>query len=63
MGPSLCDVDWIYGANDAQVFDSIAHGRAHGMPTWGTRVNEDEIWKIVAYIKTLRARNDIQPPS
>ena len=30
MGPSLRDVDWIYGDTDAQIFDSIAEGRAHG---------------------------------
>jgi cytochrome c oxidase cbb3-type subunit 3 len=33
MGPSLRDVDWIYGNNDAQVFSSITEGRAHGMPS------------------------------
>jgi cytochrome c oxidase cbb3-type subunit III len=63
MGPSLRDVDWMYGASEAQVFDSIAHGRGHGMPTWGTKLNEDEIWKLVAYLKSLRTRNEIQPPS
>jgi mono/diheme cytochrome c family protein len=63
MGPSLRDVDWLYGSRDSQVFDSIAHGRAHGMPTWGVKLNEDEIWKLVAYIKTLRTRNEVQPPS
>jgi cytochrome c oxidase cbb3-type subunit III len=63
MGPSLRDVDWMYGATDAQVFSSIAEGRAHGMPAWGTKLNEDQIWKLVAYIKTLRTQNEIQPPS
>ena len=37
MGPNLRDVDWIYGNNDAQLFSSIAEGRAHGMPSWQTR--------------------------
>ncbi len=63
MGPSLRDVDWIYGATDGQVFDSIAHGRGHGMPSWGTKLNEDDIWRLVAYIKTLRTPNEIAPPS
>ena len=63
MGPSLRDVDWKYGATDAQVFSSIAAGRAFGMPAWGTRLNDDQIWKLVAYIKTLRTRNEIAPPS
>jgi cytochrome c oxidase cbb3-type subunit 3 len=63
MGPSLRDVDWIYGATDAQLFDSIAHGRGHGMPSWGTKLNEDQIWKLVAYIKSFRTPNEIAPPS
>src|SRR6185436_4391650 len=63
MGPSLRDVDWKYGNTDAQVFSSIAAGRAFGMPAWGTRLNDDQIWKLVAYIKTLRTRNEIAPPS
>lgn len=63
MGPSLRDVDWIYGGNDGQVFDSIAHGRGYGMPSWGTKLNEDEIWKLVAYVKSLRTQNEISPPS
>ncbi len=63
MGPSLRDVDWIYGSTDAQIFSSIAEGRSNGMPAWGTKLNEDEIWKLVAYIKTLRTQNEIQPPA
>jgi cytochrome c oxidase cbb3-type subunit III len=63
MGPSLRDVDWIYGATDAQVFSSIAEGRAHGMPAWGSKLNDDQLWKLVAYLKTLRTANEIQPPS
>jgi Cytochrome C oxidase, cbb3-type, subunit III len=43
MGPSLRDVDWLYGGADAQVFDSIAHGRANGMPSWGTKLDQDQI--------------------
>jgi cytochrome c oxidase cbb3-type subunit 3 len=63
MGPSLRDVDWIYGNNDAQVFSSIAEGRAHGMPSWQTRLTADQIWKLVTYIKSLRTRNEPQAPS
>jgi cytochrome c oxidase cbb3-type subunit 3 len=63
MGPSLRDVDWMYGDGDAQMFSSIAEGRRHGMPSWGVKLNDDDIWKIVAYIKSFRTRNEIQPPS
>jgi cytochrome c oxidase cbb3-type subunit 3 len=62
MGPSLRDVDWIYGNEDAQVFSSIAEGRAHGMPAWHTRLTADQIWKLVTYIDSLRTRNEPQPP-
>jgi cytochrome c oxidase cbb3-type subunit 3 len=63
MGPSLRDVDWLYGASDAQIFGSIAEGRAHGMPAWGVHLNDDQIWKLVAYIKTLRTPDEADPPS
>ena len=62
MGPSLRDVDWMYGDTDAQIFDSIAEGRAHGMPAWGTKLPEDHIWKMVAYIRSLRTDNEPDMP-
>jgi cytochrome c oxidase cbb3-type subunit 3 len=62
MGPSLRDVDWIHGSRDAQLFGSIAEGRAHGMPSWQRQLTADQIWKLVTYIKTLRTRNEPNPP-
>jgi cytochrome c oxidase cbb3-type subunit III len=62
MGPSLRDQDWIYGSSDADVFDSIAQGRAHGMPAWGTRLPDDQIWKLVAYIRSLRTQGEPDAP-
>jgi cytochrome c oxidase cbb3-type subunit 3 len=62
MGPSLRDVDWIYGSRDVQLFSSIAEGRAHGMPSWEPRLTADQIWKLVTYIKSLRTRNEPQAP-
>jgi cytochrome c oxidase cbb3-type subunit III len=63
MGPSLRDVDWLYGNSDAQIFSTIAEGRAHGMPAWGVRLNSDQIWKLVAYIKSLRTPQEPNQPS
>src|SRR5579863_1564442 len=54
MGPSLRDQTWIYGSTDAQIFDSIAQGRGKGMPAWGLKVPELQIWQLVAYIKAMR---------
>jgi cytochrome c oxidase cbb3-type subunit 3 len=62
MGPSLRDVDWLYGSADAQLFSTITEGRAHGMPSWQARLTPDQIWKLVTYIKSLRTRNEPQPP-
>jgi cytochrome c oxidase cbb3-type subunit 3 len=62
MGPSLRDEIWLYGNRDDQIFDSIAQGRAHGMPTWGTKVPEQQIWKLVAYIKSMRTPQEPDPP-
>lgn len=62
MGPSLRDQDWIYGSSDAQVFNSIAEGRGKGMPAWGAKVPEDQIWKLVAYIKSLRTPDEPDRP-
>ena len=63
MGPSLRDVDWIYGSEDARIYSSISEGRAHGMPAWEPRLTADQIWKLVTYIKALRTRNEPNPPS
>jgi cytochrome c oxidase cbb3-type subunit III len=63
MGPSLRDEDWIYGHASADIFDSIAHGRAHGMPAWASRLPPSEIWKLVTYIESLRTSREPQAPS
>ena len=62
MGPSLRDPVWLYGSQDAQVFSSIVEGRANGMPAWQSHLTPDQTWKLVTYIKTLRTRNEPQPP-
>jgi cytochrome c oxidase cbb3-type subunit 3 len=62
MGPSLRDAVWIYGNRDDQIFDSIAQGRSKGMPAWGTKIPEDQIWHLVAYIKSMRTPEEPEPP-
>lgn len=53
MGPPLSDTTWVYGADPANVYLSIAQGRPNGMPAWGSRLSPDVIWKLTAYVKTL----------
>lgn len=62
MGPSLRDEDWLYGDSDAHIFDSIAEGRGHGMPAWGVKLPEQQVWKLVAYIRSLRSDHEPEPP-
>jgi cytochrome c oxidase cbb3-type subunit 3 len=63
MGPSLRDVQWIYGNSDAHIYSSIAQGRANGMPAWETRLPEQAIWQLVSYIRTLRTPDEVDPPT
>jgi cytochrome c oxidase cbb3-type subunit 3 len=62
MGPSLRDPVWIYGNRDDQIFDTIAHGRSKGMPAWGTKIPQDQIWQLVAYIKSMGTPLEPDPP-
>lgn len=62
MGPSLRDPAWIYGSDDAHIFASIAQGRAHGMPSWGGKITREQIWQLVAYIKSLRTPDEPEAP-
>lgn len=62
MGPSLRDQVWIYGSRDDQIFDSIAEGRSKGMPAWGSKIPSNQIWELVAYIKSMRTPEEADPP-
>jgi cytochrome c oxidase cbb3-type subunit III len=62
MGPSLRDLDWIYGGKPTEIYNSIADGRAHGMPAWGTRLPPQVIWQLVSYIESLRTADEPEPP-
>jgi cytochrome c oxidase cbb3-type subunit III len=62
MGPSLRDPVWLYGNRDDQIFDTIAHGRSHGMPAWGTKIPRQQIWELVAYIRSMDTANEPDPP-
>ena len=53
MGPSLQDGRWHFGGSAAAVFQSIYEGRPDGMPSWGGRISDDQIWRLVAYVRTL----------
>ena len=44
------------GWNSTAIYNVIKHGRIRGgniMPPWGDSLSEEEIWYLVAYIKSL----------
>jgi cytochrome c oxidase cbb3-type subunit 3 len=53
IGPALMDHRWIYGGRPDQIFSTIVQGRPNGMPSFGGRIPEQELWQIVAYVESL----------
>lgn len=52
-GPALIDDVWIYGGDAAAIYETIAHGRPNGMPAFGSRIPNDQIWQLVAYVRSM----------
>lgn len=52
-GPALMDDVWIYGSEPANVFATIVQGRPNGMPAFGGRIPEKEVWELVAYVRSM----------
>jgi len=59
MGPSLQDNRWHFGGSAGEVFQSIYEGRPDGMPSWGGRISDEEIWRLVTYVRTLSKGKDV----
>gem|GEM_PF-418806 len=53
MGPDLIEKHWRYGDSDADLFKSISQGRPNGMPPWDAHLDENEIWKIITYLRSI----------
>src|SRR5689334_25215660 len=53
MGPALMDDEWRYEGRIDQIATSIAEGRPNGMPSWRSKLTDDQIWKLAAYVRSL----------
>lgn len=53
MGPALMDEKWIYGYGPQQVYATIVEGRPNGMPSFRGKISNDQLWEIVAYVRSL----------
>ncbi len=54
LGPSLTDDQWVYKPTDKTLFKTIARGRpGTNMVAWSEDLDDDQIWKVIAYIRSL----------
>jgi cytochrome c oxidase cbb3-type subunit 3 len=63
IGPPLMDAEWRYGGEPVQIFQSIVQGRPNGMPSFGGHIPEDQVWQIVAYVRSMSGQlaKDVAP--
>lgn len=58
IGPPLIKQNWTYGGEPANLFDTIIKGRPAGMPSWGGKIPEYQIWQIITFVRSL---NNLEP--
>ena len=63
MGPPLMDDKWLYGSDPKDIFETIVQGRPNGMPAFGNKIVSDQVWQIVAYVRSMSGllRKDVAP--
>ena len=63
IGPPLLDDRWIYGGAPEQIVETIVRGRPNGMPAYGGRIPEYQVWQIAAYVRSMsgQVRKDAAP--
>lgn len=52
-GPALMDDVWIYGGDAGTIYLTIANGRPNGMPAFASRIPQDQIWQLAAYVRSM----------
>ncbi|TPM29958.1 c-type cytochrome [Mesorhizobium sp. B2-3-4] len=53
MGPALMDEKWIYGSSMESIHATIRDGRPNGMPRFGDKIPDDQIWELAAFVRSL----------
>ena len=76
MCPSVTNDDWIYGSDDETLFTLVKKGsmamgrskvgemkfRAANMPPFGANVSDEEVWKILACVRSQQKGNTANNP-
>lgn len=52
-GPPLMDSQWRYGGQIEQIFESIQQGRPNGMPAFGGKIPQQQIWQLAGYVRSM----------
>jgi cytochrome c oxidase cbb3-type subunit 3 len=62
-GPALMDDKWLYGHAPANIYASIVEGRPNGMPSFGGKIPQAQVWQLVAYVRSMSGlvRSDVAP--
>jgi cytochrome c oxidase cbb3-type subunit 3 len=62
IGPPLMDAKWIYGADPANIFETIIQGRPNGMPSFRGKLSNDQVWQLASYVRDLAGlhRKDVR---
>jgi cytochrome c oxidase cbb3-type subunit III len=53
MGPPLMDDEWIYGSAPENIYATIVEGRPNGMPAFGGKIATNQVWQLVAYVRSM----------
>jgi cytochrome c oxidase cbb3-type subunit 3 len=63
IGPPLIDHVWIYGGDSKSVVETITRGRPNGMPAFGSKVGQQQIWQLASYVRSMTGQvpNDAAP--
>ena len=54
--PDLTDAQWDYGSSDGEIFSVIHDGVSADMDGYAARLSDTDIWNVVNYVKTLKAK-------
>ena len=58
VGPNLTDDTWVFKPTDKTLFRTISKGRSGtNMVGWSKELDDDQIWKLLAYIRSLYKGN------
>jgi cytochrome c oxidase cbb3-type subunit III len=53
IGPALMDDKWIYGSAAENIYATIMEGRPNGMPSFRGRIPPQQVWQLVAYVRSM----------